>query len=259
MGSWLWFIPTISHLKASWRSLYPQHQPDCRECYYACRNMTLISSINQARISRSQIPCQEHSWMSRWKTNEEQMKSQIHLVYANLPSSDQVLKEVKDETCRDPVSKKIMQVIQEGWPKSKKKIPSELKEYWKDKEELSESGGIILKGNRILIPSSLRYKMLEKLHQGHPGIEKTKQRARQTLYWPGINANIDNLVFRCTICQESRNANSREPLSPKYPWQVIGTDIFHWNNDNFLLVVDYYSRYWEIVKLQSMKSERVII
>ena len=101
--------------------------------------------------------------------------------------------------------------------------------------------------------------MLEKLHQGHPGIEKTKQRARQTLYWPGINAKIYNLVSRCTICQESRNANSREPLSPKYPWQVIGTDIFHWNNDNFLLVVDYYSRYWEIVKLQSMKSERVII
>ena len=46
--------------------------------------------------------------------NEEQMKSQIHLVYANLPISDQVLKEVKDETRRDPVSKKIMQVIQEG-------------------------------------------------------------------------------------------------------------------------------------------------
>ena len=33
---------------------------------------------------------------------------------------------------------------------------------------------------------------------------------------------------------------------PKYPWQVIGTDIFHWKNDNFFLVVDYYSRYWEI-------------
>ena len=106
----------------------------------------------------------------------------------------------------------------------------------------------------------MRPKMLEKLyvHQGHLGMEKTKQRAQQTQYWPGLNTNIENLVSTCATCQESRNANPREPLNPhkipKHPWQVVGTDIFHWNNHNFLVVVDYYRCYFEIAKLQSMKT-----
>ena len=53
------------------------------------------------------------------------------------------------------------------------------------------------------------------------------------------------------------NANSKEPLNP-HPWQVIGADIFHWQNNNYLLVVDYFSRYWEVVKFRSMTSEGII-
>ena len=45
---------------------------------------------------------------------------------------------------------------------------------------------------------------------------------------------------------------------PSYLWEVVGTDIFHWNNHDYLLVVDYYSRYCEVVKLKSMKAECII-
>lgn len=47
---------------------------------------------------------------------------------------------------------------------------------------ISETQGIILKDQRILIPLVLRRKILDKLHQGHQGIEKTKQRARQSVF-----------------------------------------------------------------------------
>lgn len=194
--------------------------------------------------------------------SEEEMKSQVHLIYANLPCSNETLEEVRHETSRDPTSQKIIKCLQTGWPLSKKSLPDDLKEYWNHKSEISEGGGIILKDQRILIPFAMRGKILEKLHQGHPGIEKTKQRVRQTVFWPRINQDIENLVSKCSFCQELRNANPKEPLKPQpvpaHPWQMVGTDLFHWQNNNYLLVVDYYSRYWEIVKLRSMTSEHII-
>ena len=194
--------------------------------------------------------------------SERDMKSQVHLLYANLPCSSEILEEVRHETDRDPVSQKIIQILRVGWPQSKKALSDDLKEYWNHKLGLSENQGIILKDQRILIPPALRRKILDKLHQGHQGIEKTKQRARQTVFWPRINADIEELVSKCPHCQELRNGNPKKPLIPRaiplYPWQIVGTDIFHWQNKDYLLVVDYYSRYWEVVRLGSMKAEYVI-
>ncbi len=113
--------------------------------------------------------------------SEEEMRSQVHLIHSSLPCSNEILEEVRQETSRDPLLQKIVQVLHKGWPLSKKAFPDDLKEYWKHRSELSENGGIILKNQRIIIPSVLRGKILEKLHQGHPGIEKTKQRVRRTV------------------------------------------------------------------------------
>ena len=195
--------------------------------------------------------------------SNEEMKSQIHLIYANLPCSDEILEEVRQETSQDPVSQQVIRILRRGWPQSKKALPDNLKEYWNYRTELSEIDGIVLKDQRILIPLSMRKKILEKLHQGHQGIEKTKRRARETVFWPRINNEIESMVSKCSHCQELRNANSKEELHPHsvpvYPWQIVGTDIFHWNNNDYLLVVDYYSRFWEVVKLRSMTAENLII
>ena len=45
---------------------------------------------------------------------------------------------------------------------------------------------------------------------------------------------------------------------PQYPWQIVATDLFVWNGDDYLLVVDYYSRFWEVVKLPNTKSVTII-
>ncbi|XP_028416269.1 uncharacterized protein K02A2.6-like [Dendronephthya gigantea] len=194
--------------------------------------------------------------------SEQEMKSQVHLIYANLPCSSRIIEEMRHETARDPVLQKVIQLHRVGWPQSKKDLPKDLKEYWNHKLELNENQGIILKDQKIVVPLALRRKILEKLHQGHQGIEKTKQRVRQTVFWPRINNDIEDLVSKCSYCQELRNANPKEPMKPhvvpQYPWQVVGTDIFHWQDKDYLLVVDYYSRYWEVVKLTNMKAEYVI-
>ena len=120
----------------------------------------------------------------------------------------------------------------------------------------------MLKGQKIVIPSALRPKMLEILHQGHFGCEKTLRRARDVMFWPKISSEITEMVLSCPICLERRSSNPKEPLIPHkvpdYPWQNIASDIFTWDDKNFLITVDYYSKYFEVQKLPSMKTSTII-
>ncbi|CAB4028475.1 Hypothetical predicted protein [Paramuricea clavata] len=134
--------------------------------------------------------------------SEQDMKSQVYLLYANLPCSSEILEKVREETARDPMSQKIIRMIRVGWPQSTKALPEDLKDYWNHKLKLTETQLIILNDQRILIPLVLRRKILDKLHEVYQGIEKTKQRARQSVFWPRINKDIEDLVSKCSHCQE---------------------------------------------------------
>ena len=102
---------------------------------------------------------------------------------------------MKHETSRDSVSQKIIKIIQTGWPRSKKALPEDLKEYWKHKSVVSESEGIVLKDQRILVPIAVRSTILKKLHQGHPGIEKNRNNRKKPVFWPRINKDIKERQF----------------------------------------------------------------
>lgn len=65
---------------------------------------------------------------------------------------------------------------------------------------------------RIIIPSSLRPEIKSRLHTGYIGIENTKFRARETVYWPGIDYEITYMKTNCPTCLEFRNRQSKEPL-----------------------------------------------
>ena len=72
---------------------------------------------------------------------------------------------------------------------------------------------------------------------------------------------ITQLVQNCRVCaKESRQGKELLMTSelPKYPWQVVGTDLFELKKSNYLLVVDYFSKYPEVLQLTSTTSVRVI-
>lgn len=95
--------------------------------------------------------------------------------------------------------------------------------------------------------------MFERIHAGHLGVEKSKNRARDLLFWPGMGKQIETAVEACSICQERRSANPKEPMIsnniPDRPWQVIGTDLFTWNSQDLIIIVYYYSRFFELERL----------
>nr|XP_050038007.1 uncharacterized protein K02A2.6-like [Dermacentor andersoni] len=128
-------------------------------------------------------------------------------------------------------------------------------------DELSVCDGVLLKGARIVIPSSLRPAVLTLFHEGHQGINRTKVLARESVWWPGISTDIASLVANCEQCASTR-VNFAEPLLstalPGHPWEFLGMDLFHLNGQTYILVVDYYSRFPEVVTLRSTTAQAVI-
>ena len=119
-----------------------------------------------------------------------------------------------------------------------------------------------LKGPRLIIPSSIRLEILDRIHDGHQGIVKCRRRTKDSVWWPRLGKQLEEMVTNCCKCIEHRKPNS-EPMIlsavPERPWQVLGTDFFSLNGRSYLLVMDYYSRFFEIsILLASQKTSESI-
>ncbi|CAK1595943.1 unnamed protein product [Parnassius mnemosyne] len=156
----------------------------------------------------------------------------------------------------------LINLIRNGWPNSKKDVIDILKPYWDSREELTVAYKLVWKGQKIVIPKCMRREMLKTIHVGHLGAAKMKLRAREIMYWPNLNSQIEDMISHCQACLAHRNENSKQPLIPhEVPhraWSKVGIDIFHFNNKSYLLVVDYFSKLIEVEKLYNLTSECVI-
>ena len=118
------------------------------------------------------------------------------------------------------------------------------------------------KGTRLIIPKSERPSTLKILHMGHYAIDKMSLRARETVYWPGISQDIRHTYHHCHICAKFGRTQQRETLqyieTPQTTWEQLGLDIFTLKNTQYLLVIDYFSRFPVVKQLQSLHSLSVI-
>jgi hypothetical protein len=190
------------------------------------------------------------------------MEAQVHMLISNLPISEARLAEIRSETNADSQMQSLRTVILHGWPEQRQDCPVQVEPYWNHRDEMTVIDDIIFKGEKIVIPRALRSQMLDKVHIGHMGIEKCKMRARDIIFWPGMGKDIETVVSKCSVCQERNMHNPKEPLIPHeiptLPWEVVATDLFDHENSKYVLVVDYYSRYIEVARLQSTTSAAVI-
>lgn len=177
-----------------------------------------------------------------------------------LPMSDLLLDEVRRVQELDDVSYILKEYIRQGWPK-KKNLDEDLLPFYSYRGELIVEDNLIMKGNRVFIPEQLRTNMLNRLHEGHLGVEKCRMRARECVWWPGISNAIRVLVTQCHICIEHRK-NPAEPLilteKPTYPWEVVAVDLFSAKRSEYMVVIDYFSRFPEVNMLHSTTSSAII-
>ena len=151
--------------------------------------------------------------------NGELRQLDIHFVTRTLPASPTRLQQIREETANDPTLSALRDAIYKGWPDKRKKCPVVLHEYWNFREELTIEDGLILKGDRIIVPTSLRKEILSIIHQGQ---EKCLLRARTSVFWPGLTKDVVDLAKECDPCQRHQNKQQKQPIlqpePPNYPW-----------------------------------------
>ena len=205
-------------------------------------------------LSRAYLPTTDRS-------PAEKEAERIHAVDF-LPISQPQLAEIQRETAADPVLQSLTQVILKGWPDKKEDLPIELHPYYNVRDELSAQDGVLFKGLRCLIPTNLRPKIRERLHGAHTGSESCLRRARETVYWPGMTSDIKDYIAKCAVCATYQKEQPKEPLIshriPNRPWETVGTDIFHFEDRDYLCTVDYYSNYFEIDPLKDKTASKVV-
>ena len=178
------------------------------------------------------------------RTLQEDADAFVNLTLQSLPATEHRLEDIRQHQQQDEVCQLLVRYCQSGWP-NKKQLPDIVKPYSSVAAELSVENDLLLRGCRIVIPTALRRDILEKLHTGHQGIVKCRERARQSVWWPGLSTQLLQKVKDCSICCKE-HSQPAEPLItselPELPFQKVGTDLFEWEKRTYLLLVDYYSQ-----------------
>ena len=144
---------------------------------------------------------------------------------------------------------------------------SDIKPFIKIKDELSiADDGIIMKGHQIIIPESLKRRILYLAHESHQGITSTKQLMRQKVWFPAMDDAIDKLISACILCQAANNTPiPKNPIKmnsmPEDVWKQLSIDFYgplHPSQEYILVLIDDFSRYPIINYIKSTSANSVI-
>lgn len=190
------------------------------------------------------------------------LDTHVHTVIRSLPVSDIKIQQIQDATRDDAQMQMLIEVIKTGWPETRQNCPTTVLEFWNHRDEISCENDIVFRGQKLVIPAAMREEMIKAAHIGHFGIDKSLGRARDIMFWPGMSKQITEYVQRCTICNKYKDSNQNEPLHchdvPQRPWQNLSLDLFTWNNEEYMVLVDAYTRWFEIDLLPNTKSITII-
>ena len=153
------------------------------------------------------------------------------------------------------------------------KKPPKHSPYARVWDELCVIEGIIYKGNKKVIPNAkpspnknnARNTALEIAHDGHPGINSMKRFAREHMWYPGLDTDIEELVETCHPCQSATPVTHRDPMVPTAPPTDVWTDLAgdHWGptpvNTYMLVVIDKLSRFPEVVEVSGTSAQANIV
>lgn len=176
--------------------------------------------------------------------------------------TDEACQRFKVSTQKNEELQLLKAVVKNGWPCEDKDLPEAVKKYATFKAEITCEDDLLFKRDRVIVPRAEIQKIMNDLHTGHSGINNTLARARNSTFWIGQTADIKNFVESCAICQRTQKTNTKEPALmktvPQYPFQLVSSDLFKHQGDDYLLIADHYSGFFDFKKLKSSTSQEVI-
>ena len=247
--------PLASTPKRLQRLLLRLQSYDVKICYKPGKE--IIEMVLADTLSRAYIPSQNED------RSETEKDTEIVHMASHLAISEPQLKEIQQATSEDETLKDVMRIIIEGWPAKKDGLHARVHPYCHIRDEFATQDGIVFKGHRAVIPEHLRKKIREKLHVAHTGVQSCLRRAREVVYWPGMNKDLTDYIAKCDTCNTFQNNQMKEPLIsreiPARPWQFIAADIHTSDDKDYLCTVDCYSNNFEVDRLYHKTAGEVIL
>ena len=157
---------------------------------------------------------------------------------------------VREATSSDESLQQLTRIIQEGFPEDCRTLSPDHRPYFKYRDSLCCVDGVILLGERIVIPPALRPHILYALHSAHQGVSAMCARAADSVFWPNITVDITRTRELCNDCNRVAKSNPMQPPPeihpPDYPFQQVCCDYFTYANHDYVVLVDRYSN-WPMV------------
>ena len=136
------------------------------------------------------------------------------------------------------------------------------KVYERHVDELSVVDGVVTYRDRIVIPHGLREEVLRALHRAHQGSTNMALRAAETVWWPGLSADIARVRDNCVKCRQNAPSQRSSPPTalpvPEYPFQMLSSDYFAYSGRAYVVFVDRYSGWPVVLKCKDETSEELI-
>lgn len=162
---------------------------------------------------------------------------------------------VREATASDPTFVNLIRQMEAGFPEDYKELPTDLRPYHRFASSLCTVDGVVLMGQQIVIPPALRKPVLDALHAAHQGVSAMRARAMDSVYWPEITVDIARVRDQCVHCHQMAKSNPMQPPSditpPDYPFQMICSDYFTYNSNDYVVIVDMYSNWPMVYKSES--------
>ena len=178
--------------------------------------------------------------------------------------------DLAEGTLSDQTLQLIAEHVRNGWPPIRPTDPA-IDGFYQVRDALSISISCIYRDNRAVIPASLQQRILQLAHEGHCGIQKTKQRCRECVCWPGIYHHIEQVISNCTACivsdkgRHSLPTPSIKPMQyPPTPRRKLAIDIvgeIHGNPQNaryLIVVTDLHSKWPEVKAVASITTSSIV-
>jgi len=170
------------------------------------------------------------------------------------------LQEIREEGKVDAELQMVVNAINNGWRNTEDVV----KKWQHLSNELSYAQGLLWRGRRMFVPLKLRKKALNLAHAAHQGIVRSKQRLRASLFWPGMDAEIEEFCRNCETCVRLQPLSKDTPLQttplPEHCWEKCGIDLVgpFPGQIYILTLVDYRSKWPEAIILRNITSQQII-
>ncbi|UYV72170.1 K02A2.6-like [Cordylochernes scorpioides] len=179
-----------------------------------------------------------------------------------LDSSPVTSDDIRASLPGDPALRQALNYTLQGWSEETPK-EIELMPYWSRRCELGACEGLLFWGNRVIIPTNLRAKMLDELHNSHQGIVGLKSVARTLFWWPGLDKDIEETVRRCNCCQSHASMPPRTtPVNwppTNQPWDRVHIDhLGPFEQKLYLIVVDACTKWIEAIPVPNTSTRETI-